>query len=81
MSRQAKLADLTAKTDRQLVTLIQSRLDDGLRSPAEAERVYSEVLTLLPTVRNVPEAERRRLESKLARLREILDEHTVMAIS
>ena len=81
MSRQLKLAELRGKTDRQLVILMRSMLDGGFRSPAEAERVYSEVLTLLPTVRNVPEAERRRLESKLARLREILDEHTVLAVS
>jgi hypothetical protein len=81
MSRQAKLAELRAKTDRQLVMLIRSRLDDGLRSArasaeeetcAEAERAYSEVLALLPTVRDVTETERRGLESKLARLRELL---------
>jgi hypothetical protein len=80
MSRQAKLAELTAKTDRQLVTLIQSRLDDGLRSPAEAERAYSEVLALLPTVRDVTEAERRCLESKLARLRGFLDERPTRGV-
>ncbi len=74
MNRQSKLAELRAKTDRQLVTLMRSRLDDGLASRAEAERTYSEVLVLLPTVRDVSEAERRRLESKLARLRGLLDE-------
>lgn len=79
MSRQAKLAELRARTDRQLVTLMRSRLDDGLRSRAEAERAYSEVLVLLPTVRDVTEAERRGLESKLTRLREILDERPAPA--
>jgi hypothetical protein len=68
MDRKSKLAQLRAKTDRQLVTLIRTRLDHGLASCAEAERAYSEVLVLLPTVRDVTDAERRRLESKLARL-------------
>lgn len=79
MSRQAKLAELRAKTDRQLVTLIRRALDDGLRSPAEAERAYSEVLALLPAVRDVTETERRRLESKLARLRELFNQRPVPA--
>jgi hypothetical protein len=79
MSRQLKLAELRAKTDRQLVILIRSTLDGGLASRAEAERAYSEVLVLLPTVRDVTEAERRRLESKLARLRGLLDERPVHA--
>jgi hypothetical protein len=74
MSRQLKLAELRAKTDRQLVILIRSALDDALRSRAAAERAYSQVLTLLPAVRDVTETERRCLESKLARLRETLRE-------
>jgi hypothetical protein len=89
MNRQSKLAELRAKTDRQLVTLIRSRLDDGLASArasaaetcAEAKRAYSEVRVLLPAVRDVTEAERRRLESKLARLRELLDEQPVHAVA
>jgi predicted TIM-barrel fold metal-dependent hydrolase len=81
MNCQSKLAELRAKTDRQLVILIRSTLDEGLRSRAEAERAYSEVRVLLPTVRHVTEADRRRLESKLARLRELLDERPVLAIS
>jgi hypothetical protein len=81
MSRQSKLAELRAKTDRQLVSLIRNRLDDGFRSRSEAERAYSEVLVLLPTVRDVSEAERRRLESRLARLRELLDERPAPAVA
>jgi hypothetical protein len=89
MNRQSKLAELRAKTDRQLVILIRSALDDGLRSAraseeetcAQAERAYSEVLALLPTVCDVTDAERRLLESKLARLRGLLDERPVPAIS
>jgi hypothetical protein len=72
MDRNCKLAELRAKTDRQLVILIRSTLDEGLRSRGEAERAYSEVRALLPAVRDVTEAERRRLESKLVRLRELL---------
>ena len=81
MSHQLKVAELRAKTDRQLVTLIRTKLDEGFASRAEAERAYSEVLALLPTVHNVTEAERRRLESKLARLRELLDERPVPAVA
>jgi hypothetical protein len=89
MNNESKLAELRAKTDRQLVTLIRSRLDDGLASArasaeetcAEAERVYAEVLVLLPTVCDVTEAERRRLESKLARLRELLETRTMHAVA
>ena len=80
MNHESKLAELRAKTDLQLVTLIQSRLDGGLASCAEAERAYAEVRVLLPTLRDVTEAERRRLESKLARLRELLDERPVHAV-
>ena len=79
MDRNSKLAELRAKTDRQLVILMRSRLDDGLRSRAEAESAYAEVLALLATVRDATEAERRPLESKLARLRELLQARPVHA--
>ena len=79
MDRKSKLVELRAKTDRELVILIQSTLEDGLRSHGEAERAYSEVRALLPTVRDVTEAERRRLELKLARLRGLLDERPMRA--
>ena len=79
MDRKFKLAELRAKTDRQLVILIRSTLDDGFASRAEAERVYSEVRALLPTVCDVTEAERRRLDSKLARLRTLLDQRPMHA--
>ena len=79
MDRNSKLAELRAKTDRQLVILIRSTLDDGLRSRAQAERAFAEVGALLPTVRDVTEAERRGLESKLARLRDLLDERPMRA--
>lgn len=81
MDRNSKLAELRAKTDRQLVILIRNTLDEGLRSRAEAERAYSEVRVLLPTVRYVTDAERRHLESKLARLRQLLDERPMRAMA
>ena len=81
MDRKSKLAELRAKTDRQLVILMRSRLDDGLRSRAEAERAYSEVRVLLPTVSDVTEAARRRLESKLVRLRELLRARPAYAVA
>ena len=81
MDRNCKLAELRAKTDRQLVILIRSTLDEGLRSRAEAEKAYSEVRALLPTVRDVTEAERRRLEAMLARLRGLLAERPVNAMA
>jgi hypothetical protein len=80
MDRKFKLAQLRAKTDRELVILIGSTLEDGLRSRGEAERAYSEIRALLPTVRDVTEAERRRLESELARLRGLLDERPMRAM-
>ena len=81
MSRQAKLAALRAKTDRQLVTLVRSRLDEGLASRAEAEKAYSEVVVLLPTIHDMTETERRPLESKLARLRGLLDQRPLHAVA
>jgi hypothetical protein len=81
MDRKYKLAELSAKTDRQLVILILRTLDGGLRSRAEAERAYSEVRVLLPTVRDATKAERSRLKAKLARLRGLLAERPVHAMA
>jgi len=89
MDRKYKLAELRAKTDRQLVILIRTRLDDGFRSARacaeetceEAERAYSEALALLPTVHYLTEAERRPLEWKLARLRDLLPARPAPAVA
>ena len=85
MNRKSKLAELRAKTDRQLAAVLRSTLDDGLASArasdVEAERVYAEVLVLLPTLRNVTEVERRRLELKLAQLRTLLDKRPARAMA
>jgi len=76
----SKLFELRAKTDRQLVVFITNRLDSGLRLAggeayrAEAGGIYEEVSALLPWVRDITKAERRLLESKLAQLREVLDD-------
>jgi len=40
---------------------------------AKAEAAYREAAQLLPVLRNIPAADRRRLESRLVQLREILD--------
>ena len=66
-----RLTALRARTDRQLIALINRRLDLGLRSDfanEDAERIYREVSQLLPVVYGASQAERRRLEAKLARL-------------
>jgi hypothetical protein len=66
-----KLTALRARTDRQLIALINHQLDRGLQSDfTAAERIYREVSLLLPVVYGAPAGERRRLETKLARLAE-----------
>jgi hypothetical protein len=65
-----RLAALRARTDGQLIALINRQLDRGLRSDFdEAERIYREISLLLPVAYGASPAERRRLESKLSRLR------------
>jgi hypothetical protein len=65
----AKLTALRARTDGQLIALINRQLDYGLRSgPAAAERVYEEASKLLPVTYGASPAERRNLETKLTRL-------------
>ena len=67
----AKLTALRAKTDGQLIALINNQLDRGLRADfAAAERIYREVSQLLPVLYTASPAERRRLETKFARLGE-----------
>jgi hypothetical protein len=67
----AKLTALRAKTDGQLVALINRRLNSGVNADfTEAEQIYDEVSRLLAVVHGVSQAERRRIESKLANLRE-----------
>jgi hypothetical protein len=65
----AKLIALRARTDGQLIALINNRLDQGLRSDfVVAEEIHREVSQLLPLVYGATPAQRRRLEAKLTRL-------------
>lgn len=66
----SKLLELRHRTDRDLVTLIDRRIDAGLRAEGDqAEKIYLEVAPLL-LLANAEPVMRRRLESKLARLEE-----------
>ncbi|MGA7240877.1 MAG: hypothetical protein WBY44_34660 [Bryobacteraceae bacterium] len=69
----AKLEELRARTDRQLIEWIDRRLDLGLQSyGSAAERIYLEVAPLL-LVANAGPRDRSRLESKLDQLAECFD--------
>ncbi len=87
-SELAKLARLRAKTDRQVIALIDQALEVGLRLArdantsgngdqaerrAKAEIAYAEAVTLLRFVYDFPEPQRRRLEAQARELRETLD--------
>lgn len=68
-----KFLELRARTDRELLSLIERRLDLGLKleGPA-AEKIYLEVAPLL-MVANPEFPARARLQAKLARLEEVFD--------
>jgi len=77
-TQSSKLDELRAKTDRQLVAFIHSRLDGmlqlcGQADRTEAEKAYQEGRTLLPLVYGLSGGERRRLECKLLQVRELLN--------
>ena len=80
----SKLAELRAKTDRQLVSIIDNALDLGLLLAANeadldpagvlhrrAADIYADTVMLVEKVEDV--RERRRLEEKLRQLRHALD--------
>ena len=71
-----KLEELRAKTDRQLLTLVNHRIESALRCPpANASSVraaYTEVRNLLPVIFDVSPAERSRLHARLEQLRQRL---------
>ena len=85
MSNNEKLAELRAKTDRELLTLIQRELDRALTLVAdvlanresafygEAEKAYRKVITLLPKAPNMRRGERARIEATVKELRFRLD--------
>ncbi|HKE26227.1 MAG TPA: hypothetical protein VKB88_27915 [Bryobacteraceae bacterium] len=82
-----KLAELRAKTDRQLVNYLSAQLDRALelaatgRSLGRAERIYVEVRRLLPLAVNVGDAQWRSLLSRLHRLRHALDNYSVSCVA
>ena len=65
MARVSKLAELRARTDRELVNVIENEVELGLHL----------ALKLLPKVED--RSERRRLERKLKQIREALDRESV----
>ena len=80
----SKLAELRAKTDRDLVSIIDNALEVGLLLAANeadvdpagvlhdrAAGIYADAMTLVEKVENV--RERWRLEEKLRQLRKVLD--------
>jgi hypothetical protein len=78
MTTNFKLEQLRARTDRELIALIDRELARALETAraasrrwANAEKVGDEARHLLPKVYNL--GERLRLESKLKELREALD--------
>lgn len=81
MSKEAKLRELRAKTDGELVRYVTNELALGVRyalesddqSHSRAEEAYAEIARLLPIINELGESERRRLEAKVKRLREMLD--------
>jgi hypothetical protein len=76
-----KLSELRSKTDRQLLALIRRELDSafGLANSydenllARAIAAHDEVCRLLPLVYTVSTGERRRLESELDQLANLLN--------
>ena len=67
----AKLAELRAKTDRDLVKMVASRIERGLRAESEVrrEQAYDEAAMLLHAVGGLPQGDRLVLEARLAELR------------
>jgi len=84
-TEQTKLAELRAKTDGELAVLISRRLYAavacllGPNTPtgsvrAEAETAYCEAAALMQRIYDLPAAKRKQLETRLAKLRALLDE-------
>ena len=86
MSKEARLAELRAKTDRELARYVTSELNLGVRLASEtdcrsriqAEQVYDEIARLLPIAYHLGQSERLRLEAKLKQVRVMLDRLPVL---
>jgi regulator of sirC expression with transglutaminase-like and TPR domain len=63
-----KAAELRAKTDRQLIELINRNLDRALQQKEEADCALRSASELLQVAYGATNAERRRVETKLAAL-------------
>jgi hypothetical protein len=85
MSNNAKLAELRAKTDQELLVLMQRELDRALtladvavsRESAlysEAEKGYRKVVTLLPEAPDMRQGDCARIEAAVKELRLRLDQ-------
>lgn len=78
-----KLAELRAKTDRQLVNYVSAQLDRGLAFAeagerlAEAEKIYAEAHRLFALASNGNDCQWRSFLSRLSRLRRMLDAYTL----
>jgi hypothetical protein len=85
ISEPVTLASLRAKTDRELIAIIDSALERGLgllrrrtnegvvdQHRAEAEQAYTEATKLLSAVYGLSDPERFQLEGKLAEIRRSL---------
>ena len=76
---QTRFAELRAKTDRDLARLIDRRLHFAVRCLLSggscrnaAEEVSTEAGALIPLIYGLPAKSRKRLESRLGQLRELL---------
>ena len=87
LSQMYKLAELRARTDRDLVYIVGNALELGIQCAsaamgargalrAKAEDIYANALMLLPKIENV--SERRKLSDKALRMRELLDGSTIV---
>lgn len=76
-----KLAELRAKTDRQLIALIHQQLDRALEfgDGPGAQRAHGNALVLLGCVDRITHEERAQVEAKLAQVRRILEEDSTEA--
>ena len=90
MSNNAKLAELRARTDRELLVLIERELDRALvladvavnRESAfygEAEKACGKVVTLLTKATDIRRVERTRIEAAVKELRFTLDQVPAVA--
>lgn len=82
-----KLAELRAKTDRQLVNYLSAQLDRALelaeagKSLGRAEKIYVEVRQLFPLAAGANDCQWRSFLSRLNRLRHVLDNHSVSCVA